>query len=72
MSVTIRHLLRRSLPVTSGSQVVEGLHERVTVIRDRWGVPHIYAGNAEDLFFAQGFAHAQDRLFQMEATDALG
>jgi len=72
MSVTIRHLLRRSLPVTSGSQVVEGLHERVTVIRDRWGVPHIYAGNAEDLFFAQGFAHAQDRLFQMEAYRRVG
>ncbi len=36
------------------------------VIRDRWGVPHIYARNTEDLFFAQGYVVAQDRLWQME------
>ena len=33
---------------------------------DEWGVPHIYAGNAEDLFFAQGYTQAQDRWWQME------
>jgi penicillin G amidase len=38
----------------------------VRVVRDRWGVPHIYAGNQRDLFFAQGFVQAQDRLFQMD------
>jgi penicillin amidase len=43
-----------------------GLKERVEVLRDRWGVPHVYARNAHDLFFAQGFVAAQDRLFQMD------
>ena len=36
------------------------------MIRDRWGIPHIYARSEDDLFFAQGFVQAQDRLFQME------
>jgi penicillin amidase len=43
-----------------------GLQGQVEVIRDRWGVPHIYTNSPQDLFFAQGFVHAQDRLFQME------
>jgi acyl-homoserine lactone acylase PvdQ len=38
----------------------------VRIVRDRWGVPHIYAQNADDLFFAQGFVQAQDRLFQLD------
>lgn len=45
---------------------VPGLTASVEVRRDRWGVPHIYAKNTHDLFFAQGFVVAQDRLFQME------
>ena len=45
---------------------VPGLRAPVEVRRDRWGVPHIYARNQHDLFFAQGFVVAQDRLFQME------
>jgi penicillin amidase len=45
---------------------VPGLKEPVEVLRDRWGVPHIYAKNQDDLFFAQGFVTAQDRLFQMD------
>lgn len=36
------------------------------MVRDRWGVPHITARNTDDLFFAQGFVQAQDRLWQME------
>ena len=43
---------------------VAGLNEAVEVIRDRWGVPHIYAKNQDDLFFAQGFVAASDRLLQ--------
>ena len=39
---------------------------RVEVIRDRWGINHIYAQNEPDLFFAQGYAAARDRLFQFE------
>jgi penicillin G amidase len=49
-----------------GTVEIPGLKEAVRVQRDRWGVPHIYAGNSHDLFFAQGFVVAQDRLFQME------
>ncbi len=49
-----------------GKLRVPGLRAPVRVQRDRWGVPHIYATNQHDLFFAQGFVVAQDRLFQME------
>lgn len=45
---------------------VPGLRAKVEVRRDRWGVPHIYAASQADLFFAQGYVAAQDRLFQME------
>src|SRR5881628_211385 len=38
----------------------------VRVVRDTWGIPHIYAQTADDLFFAQGFVQAQDRLFQLD------
>lgn len=57
---------RATLAQVSGTLTVSGLREPVTVHRDPWGVPHIFAQNQEDLFFAQGFAAAQDRLFQME------
>jgi penicillin amidase len=49
-----------------GEITVPGLKEPVEVLRDRHGVPHIYACNQDDLFFAQGFVTAQDRLFQMD------
>ena len=45
---------------------VGGLEQPVSVIRDRWGIPHITAQNEHDLFLAQGFVQAQDRLFQMD------
>ena len=67
-----RYLLRRSLPQTSGTLTLAGLREPVEVLRDRWGVPHIYAATEEDLFFAQGYVHAQDRLFQMDANRRVG
>src|ERR1700737_2954333 len=59
-------LTRRPLPQRNGKLVVRGLHESVEVITDRYGVPHIYAQNEEDLYFAQGYIHAQERLWQME------
>lgn len=58
--------LRPSLPEVDGELAVPGLQAPVEVIRDRWGVPHIYAQGERDLFFAQGYVHAQDRLWQME------
>jgi penicillin amidase len=56
----------------SESISLPGLHEPVEVLRDRWGVPHIYAKNQHDLFFAQGFVAARDRLFQMELWKRAG
>ena len=56
------------LPQISGTLNLPGLSSPVEVIRDRWGVPHIYSDNAHDLFFAQGYVHAQDRLWQMEVN----
>lgn len=45
---------------------VEGLQAPVEIIVDKWGIPHIYAQNEADLFFAQGFYAARDRTFQFE------
>lgn len=66
---TPESLLAKSSAVLArleGEIKVPGLKEPVEVLRDRWGVPHIYARNADDLFFAQGFVAAQDRLFQID------
>ncbi|HEU4327738.1 MAG TPA: penicillin acylase family protein [Roseiflexaceae bacterium] len=63
--------LRRPLPRTSGRIHLPGLHAPVEVIRDCWGVPHIYAASTADLFAAQGYVHAQDRLWQMEQSRRL-
>src|SRR4051812_26436804 len=49
-----------------GTLQVSGLTAPVRIVRDTWGVPHIRAENQDDLFFAQGFVQAQDRLFQMD------
>ena len=45
---------------------VAGLEQPVEILRDRWGIAHIYARTEHDLFFAQGFNAARDRLFQLE------
>ena len=47
-------------------KVIDGLEDSVDIIRDQWGINHIYAQNQRDLFFAQGYAAAHDRLFQFE------
>jgi penicillin amidase len=62
----------RALAVISGALHAQGLQQPVEVLRDRWGVAHIYAQNQHDLFFAQGFVAAQDRLFQMELWKRAG
>ena len=56
----------RSLARIDGVQQLAGLRAEVTVVRDTWGVPHIRARSVDDLFFAQGYVMAQDRLWQME------
>ena len=63
---------RWSYPKTRGKITLEGLSAPVEIFRDRYGVPHIYARSSEDLFFAQGFVHAQDRFWQMEFWRRLG
>jgi penicillin amidase len=55
-----------ALSQIDGEIELAGLTAEVEVLRDRWGVPHIYARNTDDLFFAQGFVAAQDRLWQLE------
>jgi penicillin G amidase len=62
----LRALLRRSLPALDGVVELSGLEGPVEVLRDRFRVPQVFAGNERDLFFAQGYVHAQDRFFQME------
>ena len=49
-----------------GHPKIPGLKAEVDIIRDEWGINHIYAQNQHDLFFAQGYAAAKDRLFQFE------
>lgn len=62
----LRHLLTKSFPVTEGSIAVAGLLSETQVYRDRLGVPHVLARNEYDMFFTQGYVHAQDRLWQMD------
>lgn len=57
---------RARLARLDGEVRLPGLDSVVEVRRDRWGVPHIYAKTSHDLFFAQGYVVAQDRLWQME------
>jgi len=64
--------LRSSLPQTDGRIAVPGLHGEVTIARDADGVPTITAANDDDAAFGLGFAHAQDRLFQMEVQRRYG
>lgn len=56
----------RSEERARGAVQLDGLTEPVEILRDEWGVNHIYAANQHDLFFAQGYAAAKDRLFQFE------
>src|SRR6266851_3530426 len=60
-------IARSALPELDGPLPVEGLTARVTVTRDAHGVPAIEARSLDDLFFAQGYVTAQDRLWQMDA-----
>jgi len=62
----LSQLSRSRLPMIEGNQNLEGLIDDVDIFRDQWGVPHIFSQNITDLFYAQGYVHAQDRLWQME------
>src|SRR5439155_4254902 len=57
---------KQALPPVEGELKLAGLEAPVEVLRDPWGVPHVYAENLHDLFFAQGFVIASERLFQLD------
>ena len=63
---SLEELAERALVQLEGELTAPGLRAPVEVVRDEWGVPHVYAQNDEDLFFAQGYVMAQDRLWQLE------
>lgn len=58
-------------PKISGEMQVEGLAGKVRIIRDAHGVPHIFGAHDSEIYFGLGFAHAQDRIFQMDLTRRL-
>ncbi len=64
--------LRTSLPQTTGAIKLEGLNGTVEIVRDRDGVPHIFATTDHDAYFGLGYVHAQDRLWQMEFQRRIG
>lgn len=59
-------LVTRSLPDTTGTLILAGPDSEIQVFRDGYSIPHIFSENKHDLFFAQGFVTAQDRLWQMD------
>jgi penicillin G amidase len=62
----------RSFPQVAGELQVGGLEQPVDIYRDPLGVPHIYAATTHDLFFAQGYVHAQERFWQMDFWRHIG
>ncbi|MGH2652160.1 MAG: penicillin acylase family protein, partial [Actinomycetota bacterium] len=64
----VREAAKRAVPPIEGEIRIPGLREPVEVVRDRWGVPHIYATGLDDLFVAQGFVVASERLFQIDSA----
>ena len=66
------HYLRRSLPQIDGTIRVPGLSAPVDIVRDADAIPHIFATTKRDALFGLGYAHAQDRLWQMELQRRIG
>jgi len=59
-------LIYRPQATLDGDYRLLGLDERAEIVRDTYGVPHIFANTTHDLFFLQGYATAQDRLYQLD------
>jgi len=72
LSITGFLVVRRSYPSVNGTLKTAGLQGPVDIYRDGFGTPHIYATTQHDLYFAQGFVHAQDRFWQMDFWRHLG
>jgi len=69
---TLDVIVMKSLPQTDGTMHIAGLSSTVDVYRDKRGVPHVLASNEYDMYFTQGFVHAQDRLWQMDLMRRYG
>jgi penicillin amidase len=72
LGAVLGYVVRAPMPQTAGAVQIKDLQYEVTIIRDNWGVPHIYADTPHDLFVAQGYVHAQDRFWQMEFWRRIG
>ena len=57
---------KNSFPSMQGEELIEGLVDKVEILWDKWGIPHIFANNMYDIYFCQGYIHASHRLWQME------
>jgi len=70
--ISFEVFFRQAVPSYTGILKIEGLSSTVEVRTDENGIPHIFADNEKDLFFAQGYITARERLFQMELTRLAG
>ncbi|ASS74690.1 hypothetical protein CIG75_06690 [Tumebacillus algifaecis] len=61
------YMVHRALPTIEG-EIITSVDKPVRIVRDQYGVPHLYAETEKDLFFAQGYVQAQDRMFQLELS----
>lgn len=67
-----RQIIRTAEPQYSGTVTLDSLHESVSVVFDKYAVPHITAKNQHDLFYAAGYVTASERMWQMEVTRLAG
>ncbi|MEX1276013.1 MAG: penicillin acylase family protein [Bacteroidota bacterium] len=70
--IFLYYTITKSYPTESGTIRVEGIHAETKIYRDEFGVPHVMAGSEHDAYFAVGYLHAQDRLWQLELVRRAG
>jgi len=68
----VYHVVQRSLPTIDGETTAAGISGPIEIVRDADAIPHILAANKKDALFGLGYAHAQDRLWQMEFERRIG
>ncbi|MBK7104200.1 MAG: penicillin acylase family protein [Ignavibacteriae bacterium] len=66
------YMLNKTLPEYSGKKSVQNLNNEVSIYRDNFAIPYVYAKSKNDLYFALGYLHAQERLFQMDISRRAG
>src|SRR5690349_3443018 len=71
-AAALYHVVQRSLPTIDGDASVQGISAPIEIVRDADAIPHIFAANKKDALFGLGYAHAQDRLWQMEFERRIG